>query len=41
MLPFSALTRAANLAQMAEERSGVLAIGGGITGTGVALDTAA
>ncbi len=32
VLPFSARTRAANLARMAEERSGVLAIGGGITG---------
>ena len=41
VLPFSARTRAANLARMAEERSGVLATGGGITGAGVALDAAA
>ena len=41
MLPFSAATRAANLARMAEDRFDVLVIGGGITGTGIALDAAA
>jgi glycerol-3-phosphate dehydrogenase len=40
MLPFSAQTRAANLARMAEGRFDVLVIGGGITGVGVALDAA-
>ena len=38
---FSAETRAANLARMAEDRFDVLVIGGGITGTGIALDAAA
>jgi glycerol-3-phosphate dehydrogenase len=41
VLPFSALTRTANLARMAEERFDVLVIGGGITGVGVALDATA
>ena len=41
MLPFSAQTRAANLARMAEGGFDVLVIGGGITGVGVALDAAA
>lgn len=41
MLPFSALTRTANLARMAQDRFDVLVIGGGITGTGIALDAAA
>ena len=41
MLSFSAQTRAANLARMAEDRFDVLVIGGGITGVGVALDAAA
>ena len=40
MLSFSAQTRAANLARMAEERFDVLVIGGGITGAGIALDAA-
>ncbi|HYB16628.1 MAG TPA: glycerol-3-phosphate dehydrogenase/oxidase [Streptosporangiaceae bacterium] len=40
MLPFSAQTRSANLARMAEERFDVLVIGGGITGVGIALDAA-
>ena len=40
MLPFSAQTRAANLARMAQERFDVLVIGGGITGVGIALDAA-
>jgi glycerol-3-phosphate dehydrogenase len=38
---FSAETRAANLTRMAEDRFDVLVIGGGITGTGIALDAAA
>jgi len=38
---FSAETRAANLTRMAEGRFDVLVIGGGITGTGIALDAAA
>jgi glycerol-3-phosphate dehydrogenase len=38
MLPFSAETRSANLARMADERFDVLVIGGGITGVGIALD---
>ena len=41
MLPFSAETRTANLARMAEDRFDVLVIGGGITGAGIALDAAA
>jgi glycerol-3-phosphate dehydrogenase len=41
VLSFSALTRTANLAQMAQDRFDVLVIGGGITGAGVALDAAA
>ncbi len=41
MLSFSAQTRAANLARMAEDRFDVLVIGGGITGAGIALDAAA
>jgi glycerol-3-phosphate dehydrogenase len=41
MLSFSAQTRAANLARMAEDRFDVLVIGGGITGVGIALDAAA
>jgi glycerol-3-phosphate dehydrogenase len=41
MLPFSADTRTANLSRMAEGRFDVLVIGGGITGTGIALDAAA
>ncbi len=41
MLLFSAQTRAANLARMAEDRFDVLVIGGGITGVGIALDAAA
>jgi glycerol-3-phosphate dehydrogenase len=41
MFPFSAQTRMANLARMAEDRFDVLVIGGGITGTGIALDAAA
>jgi glycerol-3-phosphate dehydrogenase len=41
MLPFSADTRTANLSRMAESRFDVLVIGGGITGTGIALDAAA
>ena len=41
MLSFSAATRAANLARMAENRFDVLVIGGGITGVGIALDAAA
>jgi len=40
VLPFSAQTRSANLARMAEERFDVLVIGGGITGVGIALDAA-
>src|SRR5690348_6465613 len=40
MLSFSAETRAANLARMAEGRFDVLVIGGGITGVGIALDAA-
>jgi len=40
VLSFSAQTRAANLARMAEERFDVLVIGGGITGAGIALDAA-
>jgi glycerol-3-phosphate dehydrogenase len=38
---FSAETRTASLARMAEDRFDVLVIGGGITGTGIALDAAA
>ena len=41
VLPFSAATRTANLTRMAEGRSDVLVIGGGITGAGIALDAAA
>jgi len=41
VLSFSAQTRTANLARMAEGRFDVLVIGGGITGTGIALDAAA
>jgi len=40
MLSFSAQTRAANLARMAEDRFDLLVIGGGITGVGIALDAA-
>jgi glycerol-3-phosphate dehydrogenase len=40
VLSFSAQTRAANLARMAEDRFDVLVIGGGITGAGIALDAA-
>ena len=41
MLTFSAQTREANLTRMAEDPFDVLVIGGGITGTGIALDAAA
>ena len=41
VLPFSAVTRTANLTRMAEDRFDVLVIGGGITGAGIALDAAA
>jgi len=41
VLSFSAATRAANLARMAQDRFDVLVIGGGITGVGIALDAAA
>jgi glycerol-3-phosphate dehydrogenase len=41
VLSFSAATRTANLARMAEDRFDVLVIGGGITGAGIALDAAA
>jgi glycerol-3-phosphate dehydrogenase len=41
VLAFSAQTRTANLARMAEDEFDVLVIGGGITGTGIALDAAA
>ncbi len=41
MLPFSAATRTANLARLAQDRFDVLLIGGGITGVGIALDAAA
>jgi glycerol-3-phosphate dehydrogenase len=41
MTSFSAQTRAANLARMAENLFDVLVIGGGITGAGIALDAAA
>jgi glycerol-3-phosphate dehydrogenase len=41
MRQFSAQTRSANLTRMAETRFDVLVIGGGITGTGIALDAAA
>jgi glycerol-3-phosphate dehydrogenase len=41
VLSFSSQTRSANLTRMAEERFDVLVIGGGITGTGIALDAAA
>jgi glycerol-3-phosphate dehydrogenase len=41
VLTFSAQTRAASLARMAEDEFDVLVIGGGITGTGIALDAAA
>jgi glycerol-3-phosphate dehydrogenase len=41
VLPFSAVTRTANLARMAQDRFDVLVVGGGITGTGIALDAAA
>ena len=41
MLPFSAQTRTASLTRMAEGEFDVLVIGGGITGTGIALDAAA
>jgi glycerol-3-phosphate dehydrogenase len=40
MLAFSAETRAASLARMAENTFDVLVIGGGITGAGIALDAA-
>ncbi len=40
VLTFSAQTRAAGLARMAEDAVDVLVIGGGITGTGIALDAA-
>ena len=40
MLTFSAQTRADSLARMAEDEFDVLVIGGGITGTGIALDAA-
>jgi len=40
VLTFSAETRAASLARMAEDEFDVLVIGGGITGTGIALDAA-
>ncbi len=40
VLSFSAQTRTANLARMAEHRFDVLVIGGGITGAGIALDAA-
>jgi glycerol-3-phosphate dehydrogenase len=40
VLTFSAQTRAASLARMAEDAFDVLVIGGGITGTGIALDAA-
>ena len=40
MLTFSAQTRTANLTRMAEDPFDVLVIGGGITGTGIALDAA-
>lgn len=38
---FSAQTRVTSLTRMAEDRLDVLVIGGGITGTGIALDAAA
>jgi glycerol-3-phosphate dehydrogenase len=41
VLTFSAQTRAASLARMAEDAFDVLVIGGGITGAGIALDAAA
>jgi glycerol-3-phosphate dehydrogenase len=41
VLTFSAQTRAVSLARMAEDEFDVLVIGGGITGTGIALDAAA
>ncbi|HEX3193367.1 MAG TPA: glycerol-3-phosphate dehydrogenase/oxidase [Streptosporangiaceae bacterium] len=41
MLTFSEQTRTASLTRMAEDRFDVLVIGGGITGAGIALDTAA
>jgi glycerol-3-phosphate dehydrogenase len=41
VLTFSAQTRAGSLARMAEDAFDVLVIGGGITGTGIALDAAA
>jgi glycerol-3-phosphate dehydrogenase len=41
VLSFSAVTRTANLARMAQDRFDVLVIGGGITGAGIALDAAA
>src|SRR5689334_22047394 len=40
VLTFSAQTRAASLARMAEDEFDVLVIGRGITGTGIALDAA-
>jgi glycerol-3-phosphate dehydrogenase len=40
VLTFSAGTRAGSLARMAEDDFDVLVIGGGITGTGIALDAA-
>ena len=40
MLTFSAQTRTANLTRMAEDPFDMLVIGGGITGTGIALDAA-
>jgi glycerol-3-phosphate dehydrogenase len=41
VLTFSAQTREASLARMAEDTFDVLVIGGGITGAGIALDAAA
>jgi len=41
VLTFSEQTRTANLTRMAEDPFDVLVIGGGITGTGIALDAAA
>jgi len=40
-MSFSASTRAASLARMAQSRFDVLVVGGGITGAGIALDAAA
>jgi len=41
VMSFSASTRTASLARMAESRFDVLVVGGGITGAGIALDAAA